>query len=171
MHPEAYEWVARHATAGPVTVLDLGGRDINGSPRALFPGATAYRVLDIADGPNVDIVADAATWSPNGQRYDVVLATEVFEHCAVWPSVCATAYAALRPGGRFIVTMAGPGRPPHSAVDGGWSLHPGEWYENIEPDRLRAVLAAVGFVEIIIDQQPSPADVRAVAHRPADTTI
>ena len=40
MHPEAMEWVAKHATGDPVSVLDLGGRYINGSPRELFPNAT-----------------------------------------------------------------------------------------------------------------------------------
>lgn len=167
MHVEAYEWVARHSTDEPVSVIDLGGRDVNGSCRPLFPNATSYTVLDIADGPNVDIVADAATWSPNGYRFDVALATEVFEHSPVWPEIVMTAYKALRVGGVFIATMAGPGRPVHSAVDGGGWLHPGEHYANVHPDDLRRVLEGAGFVGIVVDQQPEPADVRAVAMKGA----
>ncbi len=165
MHSEAYAWVAAHATDEPVAVLDLGGRNINGSVRPLFPAATVYRVLDIADGPNVDVVADAATWTPD-REYDVTVACELFEHTAVWLDICLTAFKALRSGGQFIATMAGPGRPVHSGVDGGAWLFPGEHYGNVEPDRLRAELEAAGFVGVVVDQQPSPADVRAVARKP-----
>ncbi len=165
MHPEAYEWVAAHATVDPVTVLDLGGRYVNGSPRELFPNAIVYRVLDIADGPNVDVVADAATWTPD-REFDVCLATELFEHTPVWPDICRTALKALRLGGRFVATMAGPGRPVHSGVDGGGWLHPGEHYANVHPDALLDALKAAGFVDITVDVQPSPSDVRCVATRP-----
>jgi SAM-dependent methyltransferase len=164
MHAEAFQWVAQWATHGPVAVLDIGGRDINGSPRSLFPGAGPYRVLDIAPGPGVEIVADAADWAPD-QEYDVVVCTEVFEHTARWPEICATVHKALNPGGLFIATMAGPGRPVHSAVDGGWQLHPGEYYGNVDPRELDRVLAEVGFQDAVIDVRTSPADVRAVARK------
>ena len=170
MHAEAYAWVQQHATTQPVSVLDIGGRDINGSSRTLFPNATVYRVLDIAAGPNVDIVADAATWTPDGE-YDVVVCTEVFEHTASWPQICATALKACAPGGTFIATMAGPGRPVHSAVDGGWTLHPGEHYENVAPADLRAVLEDCGWQDVVVDRRDSPADVRAVAVRNREPRI
>jgi hypothetical protein len=67
MHDQAMAWIAKHATSEPVTVLDIGGRDVNGSPQQLFPAA-AYTVLDIRPGEDVDIVADAATWDPDGRR-------------------------------------------------------------------------------------------------------
>ena len=79
MHPEAYEWVRPHATSEPVEVLDIGGRNINGTSRDHFPHATRFTVIDIAEGPGVDVVADAATWTPD-RSYDVVVCTEVFEH-------------------------------------------------------------------------------------------
>jgi trans-aconitate methyltransferase len=166
LHAEAYVWVDRHAPANARAVLDIGGRDINGTVRNLFPAATVYRVLDIADGPNVDIVTDAATWTPD-REYDVVVACEVFEHTPVWPQICTTAYKALRPGGCFVTTMAGPGRAPHSAVDGGHVLAAGEHYANIEPAHLFNVLIRAGFEDVTVDQQHHPmADVRATAWRP-----
>jgi hypothetical protein len=109
-------WIAEHATSEPVTVLDLGGRDINGSPRRLFPAATRYTVLDIRPGDGV-----------------------------------------------LIVTTAAPGRPPHSAVDGEFRLLDGEHYANIRPAELERVLAGAGWADVVVDVQPSPADVRAVA--------
>jgi SAM-dependent methyltransferase len=164
MHTEALAWVERFATDQPVSVLALGDRDINGTCRPLFPAAR-YTGLDIAPGPGVDIVADAATWNPHGRRWDLVLATELFEHTDQWPAICATAFRALRPGGRFIVTTAAPGRPPHSGIDGN-ALRFGEYYANVTPEDLRLALEQAGFTEIEIDVQPSPADVRAVATKP-----
>lgn len=164
MHDAAYQWVALHASADPVAVLDIGGRNINGSVRDLFPHATTYMAVDIRPGVGVDVVADAATWEPD-RTYDVVVCTEVFEHTASWPAICGTAYRALRPGGQLILTMAGPGRALHSAIDGGWQLHPGEYYGNVDPGELERVLKACGFTDITVDYQPSPADTRAVAYR------
>lgn len=165
MHDEAYEWVARYATAERAAVLDIGGRDINGSVRDLFPGADPYVSLDIVDGPGVDIVADAAQWTPD-REYDVVVCCEVFEHTASWPRICATAYKALRPGGELILTMAGPGRPEHSAVDGGPTLYVGEHYANVDQTELRTVLEECGFVAVTVDWRPYPADVRGYATTP-----
>jgi hypothetical protein len=116
MHDEAYAWVRKHAPTGHLHVLDIGGRNINGSTRDLFPLASVYRTVDILPGAGVDIA-----------------------------------------------TMAGPGRPPHSAIDGGWTLHPGEHYANVHPAELAGQLAAAGFSDICTDQQHSPADTRAVA--------
>jgi 2-polyprenyl-3-methyl-5-hydroxy-6-metoxy-1,4-benzoquinol methylase len=157
-------WIARHATEDAVTVLDLGGRDLNGSPKHLFPNATKYYVLDILPGDDVDVVADAANWQPD-EQYDYVLSAECFEHTASWPAICRTAHKALKPGGAFIVTTAGPGRPPHSAIDGLFHLHPGEHYANVPAFELERVLRETGFRDIVVDSQPSPADTRAVATR------
>ena len=160
------QWIAKHATAEPVSVLDIGGRDVNGHPRSLFPAATAYTVLDVRPGDGVDIVADAAAWDPAGRVWDVVICAETFEHATSWRAICRTAFAACAPGGRFIVTTAAPGRPPHSAVDGRFRLQVGEHYANIRPAELGRVLAAAGWADVVVDVQPSPADVRAVAAKP-----
>jgi SAM-dependent methyltransferase len=160
------QWIAEHAPAGPVSVLDLGGRDINGSPRHLFPDAARYTVLDVTDGAGVDITADAATWDPSPVTWDVVVCAETFEHAADWRAICRTAFKACAPGGRFIVTTAAPGRPPHSAVDGEFRLLPGEHYANIRPGELERALFAAGWAQIVVDVQADPHDVRAVAVRP-----
>lgn len=168
MHDAAYAWVAKFKTEDFISILDIGGRDINGTCRTLFPNAV-YTVLDARPGPNVHILADAADWDPDGRRWDVVLCTEVFEHAAHWPGICRTAYKALWPGGKLIVTAAGPGRGPHSGIDGGGVVYPDEHYENVEPIALQAVLEECGFVEITVDFQSTPsADVRAVARKPME---
>lgn len=160
MHQQAYEWVDRHADADAARVLDIGGRNINGTIRDRFPGAVEYVVLDIIEDAGVDIVADAATWRPDGDRFDAVVCAEVFEHTPVWREICATAFDVLAPGGQFVATMAGPGRAPHSAMDGG-PLQPGEHYANIDPDELAEELYSLGFRGINVDQLGE--DVRCVA--------
>ncbi len=146
-------------------MLDVGGRIIYGTARTAFPDTVSYDVLDIRPGAGVDIVADAATWKPV-REYDVVVCCEVFEHTPVWPQICKTTFAALRPGGLAILTMAGPGRAEHSGVDGEHRLLDGEWYANIPPTVLGDVLAETGFTGVVVDYQPGPADTRAVATKP-----
>lgn len=164
MHAEAYEWGSRFASDEPLTVIEFGARDLNGSPRALFPNASLYVTLDILPGEGVSIVADAATWMPD-REYDRVLCFEVFEHAARWPAIVRTAYKACRPGGQFIVTCAGPGRGIHSGIDGEGVLHPGEHYANVPAFELDRVLRETGFRDVVVDSQPSPPDTRAVARR------
>jgi SAM-dependent methyltransferase len=165
LHNEAMSWVAEVADRDARLILDMGGRDVGGpwggSPRALFAADVEYVVLDIEPGGDVTVTADAATWVPD-REYDMVIACELFEHTPDWPQICATAFKALRPGGRFVATMAGPGRPPHGAL-GGPSPGVGEHYANIKPYVLRRVLEGCGFRNVVVDMQFEPSDVRTVA--------
>lgn len=156
MHPEARDWVAQHAPPGSCTTVEIGARDINGTIRDLFTGD--YTGIDVVDGPGVDVVADAIAWQPPAP-VDVVVCCEVLEHVAEWRSVLWAAIGWLRPGGRLIVTAAGPSRAPHSAVDGG-PLRDGEHYAGIDPDDLARVLGQFG--EAIVAERAAVGDVYAV---------
>lgn len=162
MHPEARAYVEARRSDERLAVLEIGGRWINGGVRDLFPNAHPYVSLDIVAGPLVDVVANAATWEPD-RTYDLVVCTEVFEHTPQWPQILRTAAAACRPGGRLVVTMAGPGRVEHGA-DGGPVLE-GEYYANVDPEDLRRELAASGWTADDIDYLPTPGDTRATATR------
>lgn len=159
MHGAAMEWVAWHARRDPSTVLDLGGRNVNGSVQPLFRSAT-FTTLDIR--PGADILGDAADWEPD-RSYDMVLCLETFEHAERWRDICHTARKACRAGGWFIVTTAAPGRPVHS-TEGSLVLPEGEYYGNVEPDHLRAALESAGFVDIVISHKAD--DVRSAARCP-----
>lgn len=156
MHRAAELFVNQHATAVPVTVVEVGSRNINGTVRDLFPEASWWGI-DTEDGVDVDEVADGATWQPP-ELVDVVVCCEVLEHAADWRAIVANMAGMVKPGGKVIVTAAGPDRMPHSAVDGG-PLRDGEHYGNIDPDDLAAELAAAGLtVSVGCDGQ----DVQAV---------
>jgi hypothetical protein len=162
MHPEAMEFITRIAAKrGPFTnVVDLGGRDINGSPRALFAAAD-YTSVDLYPGDGVDVVADARTWTPTVAP-DLVVCAEVLEHAPAAHELVEAAAGWLQPGGILIVTAACDPRPPHSAIDGG-PLQPGEHYQNIDPGLLWAWMA--DFDEISLEAHER-GDVYAVARKP-----
>lgn len=168
MHPAVLDWVTRWST-GSQYVLDLGGRDVNGTCRPVFPHAF-YETVDITDGPGVDHIGDARTWrSGDPAQFDTVLCTEVFEHLPGWQNVCDTAYHELRPGGRFIVTCAGPGRPPHSGRDAVPTPEPDEHYANVSPEELAKALTAAGFEMAACRQHGL--DTQALAIKPYPSPI
>ncbi len=148
MHPAAYDYVGRYATDRTIDVIEIGSRDVNYNIRPHFPNAR-YWGVDAQDGPMVDEIADGATWQPPAP-VDLVVCAEVFEHTPAWRDIVGNIAAMLRPGGRAVFTMAGPGRPEHGLnIDD--PLHPG-WYRNIEPDELREALDAAGFCGVRVDQ-------------------
>lgn len=149
MHNEAFEFVRHVATNEPISVIDVGSRDINGTCRPLFPNAN-YTGIDLLPGPAVDIVCDAATYHP-ADKADLVLIVEVLEHCANWRELIRVASSWLRPSGLVCITCAAPGRQPHSAVDGG-ELRDGEYYMNLTAEEIRHELIACGMGWIESDQ-------------------
>jgi SAM-dependent methyltransferase len=169
MHPAAWQFLVGEVTrlrVPPRVVIDLGGRDVNGSPRALFPAASVYTAVDLLPGAGVDIVADAATWqpAPPAARADVVLCCEVAEHTPAAPAILRNAYRLLCPGGVFLFTAAGVERQPHSALDGG-PLRPEEYYAPVSTGALADWLAP--FTAVQISTNPNAGDVYAIARKTA----
>lgn len=155
MHAEAMQWieqtVAEWGITPPARILDVGGRQVNGTPEHLFAGCE-YVSADILEGPDVGVVWDARTPTPFPGEFDVVLSTETLEHVEGWEAVVANMAASAVAGGRILITAAAPNRAPHSGIDG-WELRPDEWYGNVEPAELRAVMAHfLDDVEVVHDR-------------------
>ena len=116
----------------PELVLEFGSLDINGSVSDILPGA-GYEVdwfgIDLQEGPGVDLVADAATYT-HDFRVSMVVCCEVLEHAANWRHIVRNAEANLHADGHLLVTCATHPRVAHSAVDGG-PLRSGEHYGNV----------------------------------------
>ena len=165
MHPEALAYVARTVQRFmPVgNVIDAGGRDVNGSPRLLFPGST-YLVIDLEDGPGVDVVADARHWRPEAP-VDLVLSVEVLEHAPDPEALLWAAWECLLPGGRLVVTCATDPRTPHSGHDGG-AVRSGEHYANVDDADLKSWLDGIGFVNVEIEVHRDRGDLYACATKP-----
>ena len=142
MHGKADKYVERYRSTGTMSVIEIGSRNINGSIRKHFPNAK-WHGIDLRKGPAVDEVADATKWKPSG-LCDMVICCEVLEHAEEWETLIRNACSWLRPGGRIIVTCAGPGRRHHSGIDGRL-LHENEYYHNVSPVPLLEVLEESGI--------------------------
>jgi hypothetical protein len=160
MHHAAYTFIAQEASRlGPCAfVVELGSRDVNGSVRHLFD-TEQYIGVDCIPGPNVDVISDAEHYTPDGAP-DVVICAETLEHAPNAAAICAQALRVLAPGGIFIMTAAGEGRLPHSAIDGG-PLRNGEFYHNVTASELEGWLS--GFAEARITTNPQAGDIYARA--------
>ena len=160
MHQEALDYVARMRPEFAGDVLDVGGRDVNGTPRGVFTDAATYIAVDLVAGPGVDLVGDICAMGFEDFA-DTVLCLEVLEHAENWRGVVAACAAAVRPGGTVLITCAGPGREPHSASDGG-PLLDGEYYMNVAADELFDAMFEAGLVTTTAQ---SGGDTRACGRR------
>lgn len=122
----------------PLLIVDLGSQDVNGSYQPLFvQGAWRYVGVDMAPGPNVDIVLrNPYDWReiPSASA-DVVISGQAFEHIEYfWISALEVARI-LRPGGLccLIVPSAG---PEHRYPVDCWRFY---------PDGLRALARFAGL--------------------------
>jgi hypothetical protein len=146
MHTAARQYVSSIISAGRYgTVIEVGGRDVNGGVRGLIR-YRSYTCVDLYPGEGVDVVADCRDWSPP-VKADLVLALEVLEHAEDPAGVVKACISYLADGGRMVLTCAGPGREPHSGIDGE-AVRPGEHYQNIDPDDLRGWLAELDDLDV-----------------------
>jgi SAM-dependent methyltransferase len=102
-----------------------------------------YLGVDCVDGNGVDVVADGAEYQPPFEP-DCIVCCEVLEHAARPQALVNRLAQVLSPGGTLIITCAGPGRAPHSAVDGG-RLRLGEHYCGIRANDLGRWLINAGL--------------------------
>lgn len=163
MHDAVIKYVVDHLPDSYASVLEFGSRNLNGSVRSVID-CPDFVGVDLYEGPDVDIVGNAASVQV-GRTFDVVVSAEVFEHaddddCA---GMIANAYAHLNDGGTFLATMAGIGRGPHSAISAVPELQPEEFYRNVSADLLAGWLDAAGFRRFSIDRQDL--DIRCTAQK------
>lgn len=114
-----------------VKVLDIGSMDINGNNRYLFTDYQ-YIGIDLAEGPNVDVVSVAHEYKTQ-EKFDVVISTEALEHDKHWQKTLFYAYKKLKKGGLLLVTCATAGREPHgvSGINEFCSPHTLDYYKNL----------------------------------------
>lgn len=142
MHAEAYEGFGVMLeqsgidTTLPWKVLDVGGQNVNGTVHDWLPNSE-FTTLDLE---GADIIADGTTWR-GMERFDVVIATELFEHVENWAAIIKTMAVHLDPAGPgiLVATCASFGRRPHGAT-GALDPAPGEWYQNVNVHELNRVL-------------------------------
>lgn len=116
--------------------LEVGSLDVNGSIRPYVEslGPARYVGIDMAPGPRVDEVVDAAHLVERfgADSFDVVITTEMLEHIRDWPTVIANLKRVVRPGGYLLVTTRSIGFPYHAFPYDFWRY---------EPEDMRAIFA------------------------------
>lgn len=146
-------------------VLEVGALNVNGTIRDLFEDCR-YVGLDCRDGPGVDVVCLAHEYREPDAAFDVVCALETFEHDPHAPQTISNLLRMLRPGGLFLMTCAGVGRPEHGTArtGGGMGPHP-DFYRNVSPGEFCRWLldTDVALDELHIRRRAHPCDLYAWA--------
>lgn len=160
MHQGAHDWIRDQMPVTKLTrILEIGGRNVNGSVRHLFRHCE-YLSVDMSPGTDVDVVADGATYTPPWEP-DLVICAEVLEHAYNAPDIIWNIGQMLRPGGYAMLTMASLDRAPHGC-DGGAVGN--EFYRGVYPALLLSWLASNVWGEILINSD-TPGDLYCRARK------
>ena len=153
MHPEIDNFIVTVKQKFPEyfegkKVLEVGSQNINGSVRSHFKNCD-YLGIDLGEAPGVDKVEDASKMT-YFEEYDVVISSEMLEHCEEWDNALVAMFTATKIGGMFILTCAGPNRQEHGTnnhtpQDSKFTL---EHYRNISVEDFLSVLPAYFFKEM-----------------------
>jgi len=96
-------------------VLDVGSLDVNGTNERFFQNCN-YIGLDIAKGPNVDVVSLGHLYDAPDESFETIISTECFEHDMYYKETWKNIIRLLKPGGMFLFTCAAPGRFEHGTA-------------------------------------------------------
>jgi hypothetical protein len=125
-------------------VLDVGSYNVNGDYRELCESrGLQYQGLDIAAGPNVDIVAESPyIWPVDSNTYNMVISGQCLEHVEMPWLWARELYRVCKPGGLAIIIAPG--------LNWGIHRHPVDCWR-VLPDGMRALLINwAGFSEKVI---------------------
>ena len=131
------EYLASRARE-PLTILDLGSQDFNGSYRSLFEQSPwRYFGVDMAAGPNVDIVLHAPYhWREiQAGSADVIVSGQTFEHTEFFWLTMREIARALKANGLCCIIAPSAGSEHRYPVDC-WRMY---------PDGLRAAARYAGL--------------------------
>jgi SAM-dependent methyltransferase len=140
------------APADRLEVIDIGSQDMNGSYRPLFTRPSwSYRGIDMAAGPNVDIVMPDPYQLPlASQSVDVVISGQALEHIEYFWITFLDMVRVLKRGGKMFLIAPSRG-PEHRYPVDCWRFY---------PDGFRALarFGRVNLVEVSTDWEPDAAE-------------
>ena len=88
----------------PLTVVDIGSYDVNGTLKRFMPPKWKYIGLDIVPGPNVDrIIEDVYTFPVEDDSIDLVVSSDCFLYVRNPFKLMESTYKCLKPGGVVII--------------------------------------------------------------------
>jgi len=144
MHIQAYkliEQIVGRLKDGDL-VCDVGSYDVNGSLKPIFE-KQIYTGVDIAAGPNVDVVAPDPKAMPfDDETFDCVVSSSCLEHVAYPHEWAKEVIRILKPGGWFAITA------PHTI-----HYHNPPHYWNIRKDALTLLFSDLLDIEVCEEAQ------------------
>jgi len=125
--------VAKYASNITHNVLDVGAYNVNGCYRNMCETkGLLYEGMDIAAGPNVDIVSETNyRWPIDDDTYDMVISGQCMEHVPMPWKWIKELVRVCRPGGIVIVICPG--------LNWGIHRHPTDCWR-VLPDGMRTLL-------------------------------
>ena len=138
------------------TVVDIGAYDINGTYKPLFP-KSKYIGVDTSPGPNVDVIMNSPEWNKL-KNIDIVISGQTLEHVADIPSLMASIYAVLKPGGIACIIAPSQGEPHYYPI----------WTGNVSYDQMIKYFTDAGFeiISCTISDVPPFHDNCCIARKP-----
>ena len=129
-------------------VLDIGSLDVNGTYKRFFAHSkSTYLGLDLAAGPNVDVVLTSTYRLPVPSfSQDVIVCGQVFEHAQFFWLTWLEMVRVLRPGG--LIFLVAPSRgPEHRYPQDCWRFYPDGF-------QALALYGGLDLLEVSTDWEP-----------------
>lgn len=107
------------------TILDVGSYDLNGTLKPMFQKGK-YTGLDMAEGPNVDIVAPSSKMPIENESFDIILSTSCFEHDDFFWLTFLEMCRVLKKDGLIYINAPSSG-PYHGHPGDNWRFYKDSW--------------------------------------------
>jgi len=119
-NPECVTFIRDNLTQEEVDgkkIIDIGSFNVNGSGRDALVNyhPASYLGVDIVEGYGVDRLLSAEqlleVFAP--ESFDIVISTEMLEHCGDWRLIIHNMKALVKKGGSILITTRSKGFPYH----------------------------------------------------------
>lgn len=140
------------STSKPLNIIDIGSYDVNGSYKQFFLHPEwKYTGVDLAAGPNVDVVLESPYRLPfDSFSVDVIVSGQAFEHVEYFWCSWLEMVRVLRPGGHIFLLAPSRG-PEHRYPQDCWRFYPDAY-------RALAKYASVELLHVSTDWEPHPSE-------------
>ncbi|MBN1872067.1 MAG: class I SAM-dependent methyltransferase [Candidatus Omnitrophica bacterium] len=143
------------------SVIEIGSFDVNGSLRPLIESykPREYIGVDIEEGPGVDKICSVEDLSKemSGNRFDLVIATELLEHVKDWRKAVRNIKDICKEGGLILITTRSIGVPFHP--------HPYDFWR-FEVEDMRNIFSDCEI--LVLEKDPSEPGVFLKARKPVN---